>query len=102
MCRVRAVLQPPKESKSEGKGKGNKPGKAGKPAKVVAKTGGMATQWDILISMGLTPDECVHFVDPLHWLKFSGAHRIGRAIFRADGVLFGFFDQRIHRGLGRR
>ena len=65
-----ALLAPKKEAaKDEKAGKGGKP--AVKPAaKIQAKTGGMMTQWDILISMGLAPEECVHFVDPVYWLQF--------------------------------
>lgn len=59
-----------KDGASGAKGKGGgKP--TGKPAaKIVAKTGGLNTQWDILASMGLTPEERVAFTDPVHWLKY--------------------------------
>ena len=49
--------------------KGGKPAK-GKPAKVVAKTGGLMHQWDILRAMNLSPDEILPFVDPVYWLEY--------------------------------
>ena len=61
-------LQAKKEA-SKKDDKGGKPAK-GKPAKVVAKTGGLMTQWDILRSMGLSPEECLPFVDPVYWLEY--------------------------------
>jgi len=53
----------------EPKGGGGKPAK-GKPAKVVAKTGGLMHQWDILRSMDLSPQEILPFVDPVYWLEY--------------------------------
>ena len=47
-----------------------RPDRAARCTQIVAKTGGMMTQWDILISMGMSPDDCLPFVDPIHWLKF--------------------------------
>ena len=37
---------------------------------VLAKTGGLTFQWDILRSMGLTAEDCVPFVDPVYWLTY--------------------------------
>jgi len=54
-----------KESKGGGGGKPK-----GKPQKVVAKTGGLMHQWDILRAMGLSPAEIVPFVDPVYWLEY--------------------------------
>ena len=62
-----ALLAP----KNDGKDKKDKGGGgAKKPAKVVAKTGGMMTQWDILRSMGISVEDCVPFEDPIHWLQY--------------------------------
>ena len=63
-----ALLAPKGGGDDKKKGGGGKP--AGKPAKVVAKTGGMMTQWDILKSMGLSSEECLPFVDPVYWLQY--------------------------------
>ena len=63
------VLMAPKgDGKEKGKGGGAAPKKPA--AKVVAKTGGLTTQWDILRSMGLSPEECLPFVDPVYWLRY--------------------------------
>ena len=62
------ALMPAKADPKKDAKKGGGPAKT--PAKVVAKTGGLMTQWDILRSMGLSSDECVAFTDPVHWLKF--------------------------------
>ena len=64
-----SLLAPKKDDKKEKSG-GGKPAPGKPAAKIVAKTGGMMTQWDILISMGMSPDDCLPFVDPIHWLKF--------------------------------
>ena len=64
-----ALLAPKNDGKDKG-GKDKGGGGPKKPAKIVAKTGGMMTQWDILISMGLTPEECVPFTDPVYWLQY--------------------------------
>ena len=70
-------VQAPKGGDKDEKkgGKGGKEGGGGAPAKkpaakIVAKTGGMTTQWDILRSMGLSAEDCVPFTDPTYWLQF--------------------------------
>eukprot|EP00325_Prymnesiales_sp_UTEX-LB-985_P010652 CAMPEP_0174761884 /NCGR_PEP_ID=MMETSP1094-20130205/109498_1 /TAXON_ID=156173 /ORGANISM="Chrysochromulina brevifilum, Strain UTEX LB 985" /LENGTH=1269 /DNA_ID=CAMNT_0015967831 /DNA_START=53 /DNA_END=3862 /DNA_ORIENTATION=+ len=80
------ALLAPKGGNDKGKDKGGKGGApAKKPAaKIVAKTGGMMTQWDILISMGLSPEECVPFTDPVYWLKYFPP--IGQKDLTAFGV----------------
>jgi len=55
-------------SKAESVPKGG--GKKGAKTKVLAKTGGLTHQWDILRSMGLSADECLPFVDPVYWLTY--------------------------------
>ena len=45
-------------------------GGAKKPAKVVAKTGGMMTQWDILRSMGISAEDILAIEDPVYWLQY--------------------------------
>ena len=58
------ALLAPKSDKGEKKSGGGKP--TGKPAaKIVAKTGGMMTQWDILRSMGLSVEGASERLDPL-------------------------------------
>jgi leucyl-tRNA synthetase len=66
---LRLLAPSGKEKDGSDKAGGGKPAK-GKPAKVAAKTGGLMHQWDILRSMGLSPDEIVSFVDPVHWLEY--------------------------------
>ena len=55
-------------------GKGGKPGEGGAPkkpaAKIVAKTGGLSTQWDILRSMGISAED---------WSRVKGAISGGNA-----------------------
>ncbi|CAE8622648.1 unnamed protein product, partial [Polarella glacialis] len=38
--------------------------------KILAKTGDAAFQWEILIAMGLKPEEITSFVDPMYWLDY--------------------------------
>ncbi|KAJ1634124.1 hypothetical protein T492DRAFT_865608 [Pavlovales sp. CCMP2436] len=38
--------------------------------KIAAKTGGVVHQWDVMRSMGMSPEEILPFVDALHWLAF--------------------------------
>ena len=66
----------------EGDKKGGK-GKSGK-SKVVAKTGGLMHQWDVLRSMGLSADECLPFVDPTYWLTYFPP--LGRADLKKFGA----------------
>ena len=61
------ALMPPKADKGD-KG-GAKKGKSAK-SKVVAKTGGLTSQWDILRSMGLSAEEIVPFTQPSYWLEY--------------------------------
>ena len=65
-----ALLAPKADAKGKDKGGGGGQDKNKKPAKVVAKTGGLTTQWDILRSMGLTAEDCLPFVDPVYWLQY--------------------------------
>ena len=51
-------------------GKKAAPGKKGPAKKVVAKTGGALTQWDILRSMGLAVADIPPFVDASYWLRY--------------------------------
>ena len=51
-------------------GKKAAPGKKGIAKKVVAKTGGALTQWDILRSMGLEVADIPPFVDATYWLRY--------------------------------
>lgn len=39
-------------------------------SKVAAKTGSVVHQWDVMVSLGLSPSEILPFVEPLHWLAF--------------------------------
>ena len=65
-----ALLASKKDASKDDKKGGGGGAPAKKPAaKVQAKTGGMMTQWDILISMGFSPEAALAFVDPVHWLK---------------------------------
>lgn len=41
-----------------------------KKSKAVAKTGGIKYQWQILASMGISPQEIPKFTDPTYWLKY--------------------------------
>jgi leucyl-tRNA synthetase len=52
--------------------KGSSGGPPGKRVakKIQAKTGDAAFQWEILISMGLKPEDLPVFTDPLHWLEY--------------------------------
>jgi len=55
------------DPKDQGKGKGG----PGKPkAKIAAKTGDAAFQWEIMKAMGISPEDIVAFKDPLHWLEY--------------------------------
>jgi len=38
--------------------------------KILAKTGDAAFQWEVLIAMGLSPEDIVKFTDPVHWLEY--------------------------------
>ncbi|CAI9782173.1 unnamed protein product [Fraxinus pennsylvanica] len=62
------------EEKPEGESAGNQtqPGGKfkGKKSKVVAKSGGIKYQWEIMQSYGLSDDEIEKFKDPHHWLTF--------------------------------
>jgi len=51
------------------KSAGGPPGKR-VAKKIQAKTGDAAFQYEILLSMGLKPDELAPFSDPMHWLEF--------------------------------
>jgi leucyl-tRNA synthetase len=51
--------------------KGGAPAGGKKVAKkILAKTGDAAFQWEILAAMGLSPEDMIAFVDPLHWLEY--------------------------------
>ncbi|KAL2508186.1 ATP binding [Forsythia ovata] len=62
------------EGKPEGESAGNQtqPGGKfkGKKSKVVAKSGGVKYQWEIMQSYGLSDEEIEKFKDPYHWLTF--------------------------------
>lgn len=65
------ALQLLEKKKDDKAAKGGGKPAPGKPAaKIVAKTGGMTTQWDILRSMGLSAEEIPPFVDPVYWLRY--------------------------------
>ena len=51
---------------------------------MVAKTGGLMHQWDVLRSMGLSADECLPFVDPTYWLTYFPP--LGRADLKKFGA----------------
>jgi leucyl-tRNA synthetase len=55
----------PKDKKSGAPGGGKRVAK-----KILAKTGDAAFQWEILVSMGLKPEDLLAFVDPMHWLQY--------------------------------
>lgn len=38
--------------------------------KILAKTGDAAFQWEILIAMGIKPEDMIPFADPGHWLEY--------------------------------
>jgi len=61
------LLAPKKDDSKEKKGGG---AKKGAKSKVVAKTGGLMTQWDILRAMGIDEQSCVSFTDPVYWLTY--------------------------------
>ncbi|KAK7097865.1 leucine--tRNA ligase, cytoplasmic-like [Littorina saxatilis] len=42
----------------------------GKKGKVLAKTGGLKYQWQIMSALGLRDEEIKEFTDPAHWLKY--------------------------------
>lgn len=42
----------------------------GKKGKVLAKTGGLKYQWQIMAALGLSDDEIKNFSDPSHWLEY--------------------------------
>lgn len=56
----------------------------GKKGKVVAKTGGLKYQWQIMSAMGLADEEIKEFTDPAHWLKYFPPHT--QADLRRMGV----------------
>lgn len=41
-----------------------------KKSKVVAKSGGMKYQFQIMQALGIPQDEIKDFVDPVHWMKY--------------------------------
>lgn len=56
----------------------------GKKGKVLAKTGGLKYQWQIMASLGLSDEEIKQFSDPLHWLKYFPP--LAQADLRSMGV----------------
>ncbi|XP_041358320.1 leucine--tRNA ligase, cytoplasmic-like [Gigantopelta aegis] len=48
----------------------------GKKSKVLAKTGGLKYQWQIMSSLGLVDEDIKEFADPAHWLKYFPPHAI--------------------------
>ncbi|CAA0820552.1 Unknown protein [Striga hermonthica] len=57
---------------TEGEADGNPGGGKfkGKKSKVVAKSGGIKYQWEIMQSYGLSDEEIAKFTNPYHWLTF--------------------------------
>lgn len=43
---------------------------------MIAKTGGLKYQWQIMASMGLMDDEIKKFADPSYWLSYFPPHWI--------------------------
>ena len=52
--------------------------------KVLAKTGGLKYQWQIMSSLGLSDQEIKAFTDPAHWLQYFPPH--AQADLRRMGV----------------
>ncbi|XP_076467867.1 leucine--tRNA ligase, cytoplasmic-like [Babylonia areolata] len=56
---------PPAQGSEVGKDKSK-----GKKGKVLAKTGGLRYQWQIMSALGLKDEEIKLFTDPAHWLQY--------------------------------
>ncbi|PVD35216.1 hypothetical protein C0Q70_06497 [Pomacea canaliculata] len=56
----------------------------GKKGKVLAKTGGLKYQWQIMASLGLSDEEIREFTDPAHWLKYFPP--LAQADLRSMGI----------------
>lgn len=52
--------------------------------KVLAKTGGLKYQWQIMASLGLSDEEIREFTDPAHWLKYFPP--LAQADLRSMGI----------------
>lgn len=66
------IKEEPKQRESEiGKDKSKS-----KKTKLVAKTGGLRYQFEIMKAMGLAEEEIRDFADPMHWLKYFPPHWI--------------------------